>query len=344
MRLQIAGKQWPGSASAEARLEGDMDRREFLSRAAFTASMLGSFPATLDACIREPVPGKIERRALGRTGLKVSALAFGGFMLHGATPELAAQWVRDAFEAGVTHFDVAPEYGTAEELMGPALEPYRKRVVLSCKTAKRTQREAEAELRRSLQRLRTDHIDVYQFHHVTTLDEVDAIFAADGAIHAFEQAKRDGRVRFLGFSAHSVEAAVAMLDRYRFDTLMFPVNYATWNAGNFGPQVLAKARSQGVGILALKAMARGPWPPGADRSDYPNCWYQPMTDPDEALMGLRFTLSHPVATALTPASGKFLPIALRAAARFTPLRPGEAEEMKRKGLAAQPLFRYRGPA
>lgn len=321
-----------------------MDRREFITQAAGTAALLGCFPASLVACERFVAPGKMERRALGQTGLKVSVLAFGGFMLHGSTPEQAEQWVRQAIDAGVTHFDVAPEYGTAEERMGPALQPYRRRVVLSCKTAQRTRREAEAELNRSLQRLRTDHFDLYQFHHVTRLDEVDAIFGTDGAMKTFEQAKKDGRIRHIGFSAHSVEAALAMLDRYPFDTIMFPVNYATWNAGNFGPQVLEKAHRMKVGIIALKAMARGPWPEGADRSDYPNCWYQPMTDPDEALMGLRFTLSHPVATAVSPASGKFLPLALRLAPKFTPLSPEEAEEMKRKGLAAKPLFSYKGQA
>lgn len=321
-----------------------MDRREFITQAAGTAALLGCFPASLVACERFVAPGKMERRALGRTGLKVSVLAFGGFMLHGSTPDQAEQWVRMAIDAGVTHFDVAPEYGTAEERMGPALQPYRKRVVLSCKTAQRTRQEAEAELNRSLERLRTDHFDLYQFHHVTRLDEVDAIFGPDGAMKTFEQAKKDGRIRHIGFSAHSVEAALAMLDRYPFDTIMFPVNYATWNAGNFGPQVLEKAHRMKVGIIALKAMARGPWPEGADRSDYPNCWYQPMTDPDEALMGLRFTLSHPVATAVSPASGKFLPLALRLAPKFTPLNPEEAEEMKRKGLAAKPLFSYKGQA
>ena len=225
--------------------------------------------------------------------------------------------------------------------MGPALEPYRKKLFLSCKTAQRKQERSASELDRSLQRLRTDHFDLYQFHHVTRMEEVEAIFSDDGAMKTFEKAKKDGKVRFLGFSAHSVEAALAMLERYQFDSIMFPVNYATWNAGNFGPQVLAKAREKKMGILALKAMAKSPWPPGADRSAHPNCWYLPMTDPDEALMGLRFTLSHPVTAALTPASETCLKLALNIAPKFTPLKPEEAEAMKRKGLAATPLFRYR---
>jgi len=317
-----------------------MKRREFLKHTAVATTMLGCFPATLSAIERD-TSTRIEQRVLGQTGEKISIIGFGGFVLNGTTPETAGALVREAFEAGVTHFDVAPEYGSAEERMGPALEPFRKQVFLSCKTAQRKQDQAATELDRSLQRLRTDHFDLYQFHHVTRMNEVDAIFSKDGAIHTFEKARKEGKVRFLGFSAHSVEAAIAMLDRFNFDTIMFPVNYSTWTAGNFGPQVLAKAAEKKAGILALKALAKQPWPKGADRSAHPNCWYQPMTDAEEALMGLRFTLSHPVTTAVTPASETCLKLALKLAPKFTPLSPGEAEAMKQKGLAATPIFRYR---
>jgi len=319
-----------------------MKRREFLKRTA--AATLGCFPATLSAIEREISPGQIERRALGQTGEMLSIVAFGGFVLNRLSQEQAFQLVREAFEAGVTHFDVAPEYGNAEERMGPALEPFRKKVFLSCKTAQRNQEQAAAELDRSLQRLRTDHFDLYQFHHVTRLEEVEAIFGDNGAIKTFEKAKKDGKVRFLGFSAHSVEAAMALMERYNFDSIMFPVNYATWTAGHFGPQVLAKAQEKKMGILALKALAKKPWAQGADRSAHPNCWYEPMTDPDEALMGLRFTLSHPVTTALMPASESCHRLAIKLAPKFTPLNPEEAEAMKQKGTAATPLFRYREKA
>lgn len=318
-----------------------MKRREFLKHTAAAAATLGCFPATLSGIDREVSPGQIERRALGQTGEKLSIVAFGGFVLNRTTPEQASQLIREAFEAGVNHFDVAPEYGNAEERMGPALEPYRKKVFLSCKTAQRKRDRAAEELDRSLQRLRTDHFDLYQLHHVTRMEEVEAIFGEDGVIKTFEKARKEGKVRFLGFSAHSVEAALALMERYNFDSIMFPVNYATWNAGNFGPQVLAKAQEKKMGILALKAMANRPWAQGADRSAHPNCWYEPMTDPDEALMGLRFTLSHPVTTALLPASESCHRLGFKLAPKFTPLKPAEAEMMKQRGMAATPLFRHR---
>ena len=128
---------------------------------------------------------------------------------------------------------------------------------------------------------------------------METILGPGGAMEGFEAAKKAGKVRFLGFSAHSVEAAMALIDGYDFDTILFPFNYATWNAGNFGPQVMEKAKAKGMGILCLKAMAKGPWPEGATRR-YEKCWYEPLDTPDEADLALRFTLSHPVTAAIPP--------------------------------------------
>lgn len=317
-----------------------MKRRDFLKGAAAGAAIATCFPASLAGVERQLDPGKIERRSLGKTGLKFSTIGFGGFALNGVSPRDASALVREACESGVNYFDVAPSYGNAQQVMGPALEPFREQVYLACKTGKRDKAGAAAELEASLKDLRTDHFDVYQLHAVTSLKDVESIFAPEGAIHAFEEAKKQGKVRLLGFSAHSVEAALALMERYAFDTIMFPVNYATWHAGNFGPQVLETARKQDMGIFALKAMARRPWPKDADRAAFPNCWYEPMTEPGEALMGLRFTLSHPVTAALTPADPKCLRLALKIAPRFTPLTEQEVADMKAKALKETPLFRF----
>lgn len=316
-----------------------MHRREFLGQSAAAAAGLGSFPAALSAIERVIVPGGIERRALGRTGETLSVIAFGGIVLNGSTPEHAVRLVRDAFEAGINHFDVAPQYGTAEELLGPALEPFRSRVFLSCKTLQRGREGASAELHRSLRRLRTDHVDLYQLHSVSRVEDVETILAHDGAIRALEAARREGKVRFLGFSAHSEEAAMALMGRYDFDSIMFPVNYATWHAGHFGPRVLARATEKHMGIIAIKSLAKRPWADGDDRSAHPNCWYLPMTDDSEAAMGLRFTLSHPVTTAIMPGSETCLRLGMRLAPQFTPLSAAEAEAMKAKGQGVTPLFR-----
>lgn len=317
-----------------------MKRRDFLKTAAAGATMLSCFPATLSAIERTSTDGKIEKRALGKTGEMLSAMGFGGLVLKGRTPSAAEAMVRRAVEAGVTYFDVAPKYGDAEERMGPALEPFRQDVFLSCKTAQRTRQGALEELDRSLQRLRADHFDLYQLHHVTRMREVDTIFGEDGAIEALQQARQDGKTRFLGFSAHSVEAAMALMERFDFDTIMFPVHYASWHAGNFGPQVLEKAQKKNMGIIALKAMAKRPWPEGADRSSAPNCWYEPFLQKTGAMTGIRFTLSHPVTAFLQPASTTCLELGLKLTPEFTPLDADEVDEIKRKAMSEPPIFRY----
>ncbi|MCL5096259.1 MAG: aldo/keto reductase [Candidatus Omnitrophica bacterium] len=281
----------------------------------------------------------MERRSLGKTGEKLSLIGFGGIVVMNASPSEAEQRVNQAIEYGVNYFDVAPSYGNAEERLGPALEPHRGKVFLACKTTQRSKDGAASELDQSLKRLRTDHVDLYQFHAVTTQEDVDGIFGPGGAMEAFQAAKNSGKTRFIGFSAHSVEAALAMMERHDFDTLLFPINFATWYAGNFGPQVLAKAQEKGMGILALKAMAKQPWPAGAPHT-HPKCWYQPLDTPNEAMIGLRFTLSHPVTAAIPPGDESLFKMALGLASQFTPLTKSEAEEIKKKAMNGIPIFRY----
>ena len=316
-----------------------MKRRNFVKTAATMAPLLSYFPASLANIVREKSPGKLEKRALGRTGEKLSIIGFGGIVVMDASPEQSSNRVAEAIDYGVNYFDVAPTYGDAEIKLGPALEPYRKNVFLACKTTERTKEGSQKELDQSLKRMRTDHFDLYQLHAVTTLEDVDTIFTKGGAMETFIEARKAGKIRFIGFSAHSVEAAMALMDRFDFDTLLFPINFATWYAGNFGPQVLARAKEKEMGILALKAMARRPWPEGAERN-IPKAWYEPLDEPDEAMMGLRFTLSHPITAAIPPGNEDLFRMALGLATRFKPLNPSEAEEIKKKGLAETPIFMY----
>ncbi|MBE7500174.1 MAG: aldo/keto reductase [Verrucomicrobiales bacterium] len=315
-----------------------MKRRDFLQSSA-AAALLGCFPAGLSAMPRDRTPGRLERRPLGRTGQMLSVIGFGGIVVKDATADQAAQRVREAIEAGVNYFDVAPSYGDAEERLGPALAPYRDQVFLACKTTQRRAAEATSELEASLKRLKTDHFDLYQLHAVTTPEDVDVALGPGGALEAFLAARQAGKVRFLGFSAHSVEAASTLLDRFAFDSILFPFNFATWHAGNFGPQVLAKAQAKGAGILALKAMARGPWPKDAPRT-HPKCWYQPLSEPAEAKLGLRFTLSHPITAAVPPGDEQLFRLALELARDLTPLTEAEAAALKAQALKGEPIFRY----
>ena len=193
-----------------------MNRRDFLRRAAITTAALG-LDKTMqrgDATgISEPAtssnPALIPRREYGKTGVKLSIVGFGGIVIAGAEQEHANRVVAEAVERGVNYFDVAPTYGDAEVVLGPALEPYRKNVFLACKTTQREREGAEAELKQSLERLRTDHFDLYQLHGIMSVEkDVDIAFGKGGAMEVFIEAKKSGQVRHIGFSAHSVEAAI----------------------------------------------------------------------------------------------------------------------------------------
>jgi len=279
----------------------------------------------------------LEKRKYGRTDVELSIVGFGGIIVMNETPSSARRIVSEAVKRGINYFDVAPTYGNAEERLGPALEPYRDSVFLACKTTMRTKEEAEKELNRSLRLLRTDHFDLYQLHAVTTLEEVDQIMGEGGAIEAFVEAREQGLVRYLGFSAHSEEAAVALLDRFRFDSVLFPLNWVCWHQGDFGPKVVRKAKEKGAAILALKALAKRKRREGEERK-WPKCWYAPVDSPDEASMALRFTLSLPTTAAVSPSHAELLWWACDAAERYAPLSDEEARMVAERSEGLEPIF------
>jgi len=275
-----------------------------------------------------------------RDGIELSVVGFGGMVLVGMEQGAADRIVADSVDRGVNYFDVAPFYGDgeAETKLGIALMHYRQEVFLACKTLERSAAGATKELDRSLRRLRTDHFDLYQFHAVTEPGEVDSIFAPRGAVEAFVRAREQGKVRYVGFSAHSVAAALSMMDRFDFDSILFPVNFVLFACGNFGPQVLQKARQKGLARLALKALAHRPWRRGEARA-YPNCWYCPIDDPALALKALRFTLSEEVVSAIPPGDERLFRMALDLARRVTPMTDQERRDLLSSASGLKPLMR-----
>jgi len=279
----------------------------------------------------------MEKRVLGKTGVKLSVVGFGGIVVTDTDPADAARFVAKAIRRGVNYFDVAPTYGNAEARLGPALEPFRKDVFLACKTVKRTRDEAAEQLVNSLKVLRTDYVDLYQLHGVTTADEVDTITTPGGALEAFIEAREMGLTRFLGFSAHSEEAALALMERFDFDTVMFPLNFVTWYKGKFGPRVYDTARKRGMGILALKALAKRPWKAGEEKR-WPKCWYAPVDTPEEASLALRWTLSLPVTAAVSPSHAELLWWACAAADNFTPITKKETDKLAKEAAVLDTIF------
>lgn len=281
----------------------------------------------------------MEQRQLGRFDIKVSVIGFGGIVVSQRPQAEADRAVAQAFDRGVTYYDVAPTYGDAEQRLGPALKPYRDRVVLACKTTQRTAAEARRELEQSLRNLQTDHFDIYQMHALTTDQDVETALGAGGAIETFLEAKRKGQARLIGFSAHSEAAALRAIESGHFDTVLFPLNYLIFERGHFGPHLLDAANQRGMGVLAIKAMARGKVQEGQPKP-YAKCWYEPEDRPEVARLLLRYTLSLPgVAAALPPAEPKLFELALDLASQgLEPFDPADRPTLEAALEAAQPLF------
>lgn len=282
----------------------------------------------------------IQKRLLGKTGQYLSIIGFGGILVSGVEQSEADAIVREAINRGINYFDVAPTYGNAEERLGPALEEFRKDVFLACKTTQRKKEGAVAELHESLRRLRTDHFDLYQLHGMTTKEDLEQVFAPGGAMEAFIEAREQGLTRYIGFSAHSVETALALMDRFDFDTVLFPLNWVNYFNANFGPQVVARAKSKNMGILALKAMARTQWSEGQKRT-HPKCWYEPVTDPVESELAIHFTLSEPITAAVTPGHSDLFRRAVEVAENFQPLSDVERAELRKRAEGLKPIFQER---
>ena len=323
-----------------------MKRREFLMKGTLATSALsisdlnlfGEMMATRNTS--EHKPGFIPKRKYGKTDVMLSVLGFGGILVMDTEQEKASQIVAQAYERGVNYFDVAPSYGNAEIKLGPALEPYRKKVFLACKTGQREYTAAKKEFEGSLERLRTDYFDLYQLHGITEVKkDVDRAFAEDGVMKLLLEEKKQGRIRYLGFSAHSHEAALEAMKRYDFDSVLFPVNFAGYLKGGFGPEVLQKAHENEMAILALKMLARQRAPKDDPvRKQYPKCWYQPITDPEEAKLAMTFTLNQPVTAALPPGDERLFKMALDLVSDIKPITQQQIDKLTILASTLTPLF------
>jgi predicted aldo/keto reductase-like oxidoreductase len=280
----------------------------------------------------------LRRRILGKTGEKISIIGLGGVVYMNEEQQRVNQIVQDAIDHGVNYFDVAPTYGNAEELLGPALKPFREDVFLACKTQKRDSAGAEEELNQSLLRLQTDYIDLYQLHALKEIREVDQALGWRGAMDSFLKAKEEGKIRYIGFSAHSSGAALRAMDKFDFDTILFPINYVSLYKENFGAEVIEKAREKKMGILAIKGLARQPWPGDAQKEHWPKAWYQPITDPEESFLAFRFTLSQPITAAVPPGDIRLFKRALEIAHSFTPINDQEKRQLMKLANSLEPLF------
>ena len=196
-------------------------------------------------------------RILGMTGRRVSILGLAGMgsFIDGDRDNALAM-IQRARALGITYFDTAPIYGSSEELFGEELAAKRGEVFLATKTHDRTRDGSLRLLEASLKRLRTDHVDMWQIHHLTYQGEVDEVFAKGGALEALMRAKEEGMVRHLGVTGHDDPAVLASaMERFSFDVVLTALNVAEAHERPFSKTVLPLAVSQKMGVVANKSLA-----------------------------------------------------------------------------------------
>jgi RPA family protein len=245
----------------------------------------------------------MQKQLLGKTGLNISRVTYGGIVSMDDTQAESDRFVRYAIEHGVNYFDVAPTYGNAQERLGNSLVPYRKDVYLACKTENRTAEGAKKLLEESLRLLHTDHFDVYQLHALKTVEEVETVFAKGGAMEVLLKAKEDGVAKHLGITCHSEEAALRALELYDFETILFPLNWGLHLKKGFGNKILAAKKEKGLGLLGMKAFIHRAWLDEDERkaSRFPKSWCMPITDDDAfTLAALKYAFSLGIDTLVPP--------------------------------------------
>jgi len=311
-----------------------MDRRSFLKVVGgvaggyAVASVVGCKP---DSKLPKTMSGgdsPLPQRLLGKTGEKISIVGFPGLALMRDEQEVCTKALHSAFDQGVNHFDVAPAYGKdgiCEIRMGIGMQDIpRDKYFLSCKTKRRDKEGARLELERSLKRLKTDHFDLYQLHHLRFPDEVKKALAPGGAMETILKAKEEGKIRYIGFSAHTTKGALEAMKGFKFDTVMFPINFVEYYTMGFGKPVLELAQKQGAAVLAIKPLSAGAWPQGMQRSR--KWWYRCMETQEEVNLAMNFALSlKPVVVGIPPSWFDLTEKAIEAGRQFKPITREETE-------------------
>jgi len=272
----------------------------------------------------------MEQRRLGRTGHLSSVVTFGTAGIGKVDQETADVAIQLVLDHGVNHVDVAPRYGEAEVRLQPWMSSIRDRIFLGCKTGQRTRDAATAELHRSLERLGTDRLDLYQLHAVGKLHELDECTAKGGALETLIEARESGITRWLGITGHTHDAPRTHLEalrRFDFDTVMFPLNFVLWSTPQYrrdAEALLDYCRRKDVGVHIIKTVAKDPW---GDRAKTHTTWYEPFTDQATIDQAVAFALSQPVTTLTSAGDVTVLPKVLSAAERFRPLDPAAQEAL-----------------
>lgn len=195
----------------------------------------------------------MEYRVLGKTGLKVSVIGFGGIPVQRVSKEEAIKVICRAEELGINFIDTARGYGISEEFIGDALEGRREKWIIASKTMVRDKETMKTEIDLSIKNLKTDYIDLYQLHNVRTTNDYEKLLSEDGAYSALEEAKAAGKIRHIGITSHSLDMLRIAVESGKFETIMYPYNIVETQAY----ELFRRANELNIGVIAMKPMAGG---------------------------------------------------------------------------------------
>jgi aryl-alcohol dehydrogenase-like predicted oxidoreductase len=284
----------------------------------------------------------MEKRRFGRTGHESTVAIFGAAAFWQIGQKEADRVMEMVIEAGINHIDIAPSYGQAELRVGPWMKTERKRFFLGCKTTERTKEGAMREMQESLTRLNTDSFDLYQCHAITTMDELDAIFAKGGAMEAMQAVREQGLTKYIGITGHGVDAPKIYLEalrRFDFDSVLFPLNFVQMAMPEYrsaAEELISVCKAKDVGTMIIKSITKGPW---GEKPKTATTWYEPFDKMDEIQRGVDFVLSHDVTGVCTAGDINILPMVIQACENFKPLASEEREAMIESGSQFEALFK-----
>lgn len=284
----------------------------------------------------------IPLQPFGRTGHTSTRIIFGAAAFWKCTPAIGERTLTMLLEHGVNHIDVAASYGEAEDHVGPWMERHRDRFFLATKTGERGYEGAKTELKRSLERLRVDSIDLWQLHNLVDEAEWETAMGPAGALEAAIEARDKGLVKFIGVTGHGVTVAEMhrrSLERFPFDSVLLPLNYTMMQNPTYAAdfEVLTQiCREQGVAMQTIKSLAVGAWGEGDQRTT--RTWYEALTEQPDIDLAVHWVLGHEGMFLNTSSDVGLLAKILDATERYES-RPTEAEMealVTRAGMS--PLF------
>ncbi len=229
-----------------------ISRREFIKKA--SATIIGAGLFGLNTSKRE-----IEKRELGKTGLKVTILGLGCAQIGSMRNfKEAVKIIETAIDLGINYIDTASTYGDAEEKVGEVMKTRRSEVVLATKTLERDKEDAWREINRSIERLKTDYVDILQIHSVNTMYELDKITSKNGSLYAVLRAKEEGLCKHIGITGHrNPDVIKEALNRFDFETVLVPLSSVDKLVNDFGDVIFPIAKKKNIGVIAMKVLSDG---------------------------------------------------------------------------------------